>query len=101
MSYSSRRDILNALNHANDDVSPVDGHDYSAGELEAQAASIKSLQRFCIRLSKALIVKGLFTKKEMIDLIFKYAGSEWTEFDPSSEELKGYHDGEERAKDAK
>lgn len=56
-------------------------------ELYEKAASVEHLQRFCIRLSRALIAKGLFSKKEMIDLIFEYPGATWGTWDPGPKEL--------------
>lgn len=82
MAYQSRSEILKALNDAEDGGSVFDGHDYERGELEGQAESIKKLQKFCIRLSRALIAKGVLSKKEMVDLIYEYSGADWDEYDP-------------------
>lgn len=88
MSYSDRRDILKALNDKDNRGDVFDGHDYEQGELEGQAASIEKLQLFCIKLAKALVTKGVFSKKEMIDLIYEYSKTAWDEHDPGPEELE-------------
>lgn len=79
---ANRSEIFDALNDVEDMGSVFDGNDYEQGELEGQAASIKLLRRFCVRLSRALIAKGVFSKKEMIDLIYEYSGANWAEYDP-------------------
>jgi hypothetical protein len=86
--YKSRSDILKALTSNQDDTHIFSGTDYERGELETQAAAIENAHRFCLRLARALVAKGLFTKREMVDLIFEYSGCAWEKGDPTAKDLE-------------